>query len=69
MGCNDLTVSSEGEISDIHSFCVPQRTWLLTTSHCMEQKPNLIGAHTTHVEDKHNVLIAGVFTLLSDVLA
>lgn len=58
MACNDLTVSLEGEISDIHSFCFPRRTWLITTSHCMEQGPNLIGVRTTPVEDKPNVLIA-----------
>lgn len=35
---------------------------------CTERGPKLTGACTTHVEDKHHVLIARVFTLLSDVL-
>lgn len=35
---------------------------------CTEWGPKLTGACTTHVEDKHHVLIARVFTLLSDVL-
>lgn len=61
-------VSLDDQISDIHSFCFRGRTWPITASHCMEQGPNLVSACTTHVEDMLNVLIAGVFTLLCDVL-
>lgn len=66
--CSDSAASLGGEISYIHAFYFPRRTWLITTSHCKEQGLNLIVARTTHVEDKHNVLIGGVFTLLCDVL-
>lgn len=41
---------------------------LIATLSYEGQGPHLLAAHTTHVEDKHNVLVGGVFTLVCDAL-
>lgn len=67
VGCDDPADLPEGATSDIHSFCLPQRMRLIATLSYEGQGPHL-AAHTTHVEDKHNVLVGGVFTLVCDAL-
>lgn len=63
-----LLNSIESGISDVHPFCLPQRRQYIAALRHEEQDPNLLAAHTAHVEEKHNVLQGGVFTLPCDEL-
>lgn len=66
--CKGLSVSSGGEVIKWHPFAVFSMQTCGHLGLCREQGPSPAGACTARAEDKHHVLVARVFTLLSDVL-